>query len=46
MMNTMMMSRMMADDCGAPELRNLKNSAMRLNGWFTRLLARIVRKSH
>ncbi len=45
MMNTMMMSRMMAEDCGAPELRNSNNSAMRSNDWLIRLLARIVRKN-
>lgn len=43
-MNTMMMSRIMAEDCGAPELRNPENGAMRHTGWLSRLFAKITRK--
>ena len=42
MNNTMLMSRMMAEDCGAPELRSPYTSGVRRTrsfwGWFMRRL--------
>ena len=43
-MNTMMMTRMMAEDCGAPELRNLNHSAVRSDHWLRRLFVKMTRK--
>ena len=46
MMNTMMMTRMMAEDCGAPELRTFcdrKTSYGKRSGlkrWFLKLLGK------
>lgn len=41
-MNTMMMSSMLAEDVGAPEIRNPRHSGMRpAKGWLARLLRKL-----
>lgn len=42
-MNTMMMTRMMAEDCGVPELRGYSSTGSEKTGlmhWFRRLLGK------
>ena len=42
-MNTMMMTRMMAEDCGAPELRSFSNKysdESSIKRWFRKLLGK------
>ena len=42
-MNTMMMTRMMAEDCGVPELRGSNSNGSErsgLIGWFRKLLGK------
>ena len=42
-MNTMMMTRMMAEDCGVPELRGYSSNGSErsgLIGWFLKLLGK------
>jgi hypothetical protein len=42
-MNTMMMTRMMAEDCGVPELRGYSSNGSErsgLIGWFRKLLGK------